>query len=143
LARRNYNAFLRASRRAGLSLPSARRAYKIVSERLGRSAKGKDVAAHPRIFKEATPVKEGGRKPARGSSGARAITAVRRAEKKEAARAGVVSKGRAVSPPRKSTRGAMGETPARPKHIVNIDNYLDAKEQWSIEDVEYASTAEY
>src|SRR6516165_10669134 len=50
---RSYNAFLKEARAAhGLSLKEARAAYRNVSDRLGRPAKGVDVARHPRITKQ-------------------------------------------------------------------------------------------
>jgi len=56
---KNYNAFLRAARRTGgLSLPAARKVYRKVSKRLGRSAKGIDVRNHPRIFRDALSKRE-------------------------------------------------------------------------------------
>lgn len=50
---RSYWAFIKAVRAEhGLSLKEARATYKSVSERLGRPAKGVDVARHPRITKQ-------------------------------------------------------------------------------------------
>lgn len=53
MSTRNYHAFIRAARKTGgLSLPSARKVYHKVKERLGEQPKGKDVKLHPRIFRE-------------------------------------------------------------------------------------------
>lgn len=50
---RNYNAFIKEARaQHGLSLREARAAYKGVTERLGRPARGVDVGRHPRITKQ-------------------------------------------------------------------------------------------
>lgn len=51
---RNYNAFLKAVRsKHDLSLKEARAAYKVASQRLGRPARGVDVARRPNITRDA------------------------------------------------------------------------------------------
>lgn len=57
MSTKNYQAFLKAARKrdGGLSLPAARKVYKKVAARLGRSPKGVDVKKHPRIFRESLP----------------------------------------------------------------------------------------
>lgn len=51
---RNYNAFLKAARKEhGITLGEARQAYRDVTAKLGRAARGVDVSRHPRITKAA------------------------------------------------------------------------------------------
>ena len=130
MARRNYNAFIKAARKTGgLSLPAARKAYKQITERLGRPAKGIDVSKHPRIFKQTITTKAGRRKPgfadqtrrpgasAKGSKRVRSTPIVKPTSSRGAAGG--------VQPPRKAPAQPPG--PARP----------------ILAPVEYVSTPEY
>lgn len=144
MARRNYNAWIKAARAAsaktgGLSLPAARKAYKIASERLGRPLRGVDVRIHPRIFKEAIPVKSGGLRAKSGSAGARAKARVENTLRKAALRK---VKRQPKKPEPVSSRVAL----RRMRSIQTIEDFFslsDDRVRQGLGELEYASTAEY
>ena len=126
---RNYNAWIKAARKAsektgGLPFsPAARKACHCkMADRVGRPLKGVDVKKHPRIFKESIPLRSGGRKPAPK---------------------------RGAAPVRRSVpaqRTAPAPAPRRAKVIRSIEEWERLTEldfEYTQEDLEYASTAEY
>jgi hypothetical protein len=123
---RNYNAFLRAARRTGgLSLPVARKAYRKVSARLNRPAKGIDVRNHPRIFRDALSKRERAKL---------AATPVRKAglAKRAAPRKPIVSRKPEPAVERK-----------RQRVIKTLNEWQRELDLMLEEDAEYASTAQY
>lgn len=136
MARRNYNAFIKAARRTGgLSFPAARKAYTQVSERLSRKAKGNDVKAHPRIFRETISTKGGKRRPGFADTNAKR-SASGRQRVRVAPVANKAARGSAANKSKPS-----GQTPAQqagPSRLV-----LTKAERLSQDFVEYVSTPEY
>lgn len=117
---RNYNAWIRAARKAsektgGLSLPAARKAYRKMSAKLDRPLKGVDVKNHPIIFKRSIPVRSGGLK--------------------------AVSK-KQVSVKRSAT--AVLKSRERPRRSIStLREFEDSMDLMLQEDIEYVSTAQY
>lgn len=132
MARRNYNAFLKAARRTGgLSLPAARKAYKKISERLGRPAKGNDVKQHPRIFKQTISTAGGKRRP--GFADQR-TQGVRSAGRQRGAASRVTQQAPRGKAPDRTQRGRQASPrPARTPGVVLAPPAP----------VEYVSTPEY
>ena len=117
---RNYNAWIKAARKAaaktgGLSLPAARKSYRKMAARVDRPLRGTDVKKHPRIFRESIPLRSGGSKP-----------------RAKAIRRKVPEKPAGPSPPKR-----RGKIESFEDYEKLIDELLD------LEEIEYATTAEY
>ena len=136
---RSYNAFLREARaQHGLSLKEARAAYRGVTERLGRPAKGVDVARHPRITKQEAQKAE--------KAVAKQERAERRAER--AREKGAAEKpGRAERPAKREKGGAEPAAPPpapKAKPFTSLAQYLDWFEEADFYDYEEADgTVDY
>ncbi len=139
---RNYNAFLKAARKAskrtgGLSLPAARKVYKTMAARLGRPLKGTDVRKHPRIFGES----ERTRKRAAPSG----TPKVRKPGlEKPAAGKRTISKPSQPATKRVPSKPAKRVPVRKPEQVIesikDFDKLFDLMLQ---EDLEYASSTEY
>lgn len=145
---RNYNAWLKAARKAarktgGLSLPAARKAYKKMAARVGRPLKGTDVQKHPRIFKDSLPKKKRSAGLDRKSSQVRNTSNSKRANagsSAKSARASQVPR-RAAQPVQRSRKGssrAQGEAGR-----LSDDRARQALGERNASEVEYVSTPNY
>ena len=148
---RNYNAFLKAARKAasktgGLSLPAARKAYKKMSARVGRPLKGIDVKKHPRIFKESIPVKSGGRN-AKRFTGLSKIRKQTGAASRGSNKGGSEGRGSGGSVKRKTVGGVQGKPQPATRGVSTARRAGPTKERaegsQGMVVTEYVSTPEY
>lgn len=128
---RNYNAWLRAARKAasktgGLSLPAARKAYRKMAAHIGRPLKGTDVKKHPIIFKRSIPAKAGGIKPRPAG--------LREASNRKRAVSGKAAKPARITRPRKSAEPIQRPREGPPR---------TAGPAGGLQFTEYVSTPEY
>ena len=151
MSRRNYNAFIRAARKTGgLSLPAARKTYRVMTERLGAPAKGINVKSNPVIFRqsatksitarEARKVVASGAKKGIAASIARSkvksLDLGRMSEKPKPAKGGG-RKGPTL--PERETRRVV-----KVREIQSLDEYVALRGEGLSDDfVEYAATQNY
>ena len=129
---KNYNAWIREARKSGADIKTARAAYRIASERIGRPLYAVDARRHPRILSDSL---RSAKRKAGGNAGASRRSAAGKRGVAANAQRGQGGGGGAAS----GFAGARGSVGGG----YSFDDYQDDLDTFGDFDFEYESSADY